>query len=414
MDSAGPAVEIVVPVHNEQRDLETSIVRLHAFVTRRLPYPTVITVADNGSTDETWPVAAALAGRLPGVRAVRVEQRGRGRALAHVWSVSDADVLAYMDVDLSTDLNALLPLLAPLLSGHSDLAIGTRLSRGARVLRGPKRELISRAYNMLLHATLRTRFSDAQCGFKAVRRDAALRLLPLVQDTGWFFDTELLVLAERSGLRIYEVPVDWADDPDSRVDILRTALADVRGIVRLAGSLARGRIPLPAAEPGEYALPRQVASFAAVGAVSTIAYLVLYVLLREGLPAQAANAVALVTTAVVNTAANRRLTFGVRGRTNAGRHQVQGLVVFAAGLALTSAALAALAAAVTSPPRVAEVSVLVVANLLATMLRFVLYRHWVFRHAVVRRAAQGPPAIPPPPRAADRPGCTALADGSHG
>jgi hypothetical protein len=138
-----------------------------------------------------------------------------------------------MDVDLSTDLGALLPLVAPVLSGHSDLAIGTRLARSARVTRGAKRELISRAYNRILHLALRVRFSDAQCGFKAVRREVALELLPLVEDEDWFFDTELLVLAERAGLRIHEVPVDWVDDPDSRVDIASTAAADLAGVWRL-------------------------------------------------------------------------------------------------------------------------------------------------------------------------------------
>jgi hypothetical protein len=143
-----------------------------------------------------------------------------------------------MDVDLSTGLEALLPLVAPLISGHSDLAIGTRLARGARVVRGPRREVISRIYNRLLHLSLRSRFSDAQCGFKAGRAATIKALLPRVEDQAWFFDTELLVLAERSGLRIHEVPVDWVDDPDSRVDIVRTALEDLRGILRLGGPRA--------------------------------------------------------------------------------------------------------------------------------------------------------------------------------
>ena len=180
------------------------------------------------------------------MRAVRIERPGRGGALRSIWSHSEADVYAYMDVDLSTDLNALLPLVAPLLSGHSDVAIGTRLVRGARVIRGPRRETISRCYNLLLHASLGTRFSDAQCGFKAIRADAARALLPLTADTGWFFDTELLVLAERAGLRIHEVPVDWIDDPDSRVNLVATALADLRGIARLGTGLARGTIAVPA------------------------------------------------------------------------------------------------------------------------------------------------------------------------
>ena len=177
---------------------------------------------------------------------VRLEDKGRGRALHAVWSVSDATVLAYMDVDLSTDLAALAPLVAPLVSGHSDLAIGTRLGRGSRVVRGAKREVISRCYNLLLRSTLAARFSDAQCGFKAIRADVAAELLPHVEDTGWFFDTELLVLAERSGLRIHEVPVDWIEDPDSRVEVIATAIEDLKGIARLLKGFSTGEIPVRA------------------------------------------------------------------------------------------------------------------------------------------------------------------------
>ncbi|WP_235826468.1 dolichyl-phosphate beta-glucosyltransferase, partial [Candidatus Frankia alpina] len=226
-----PVLDMVVPVYNEERDLGPSIRRLHAFLLERFPYPFRITIADNASTDGTLPLARALAAELPGVAVDHLELKGRGRALHAVWSASDADVLAYTDVDLSTDLSALLPLVAPLISGHSDVAVGSRLSRGARVVRGPKREIISRCYNLLLRWLLRVRFRDAQCGFKAIRADVAAHLLPHVADTGWFFDTELLVLAERCGLRVHEVPVDWVDDPDSSVDIVATALADLRGIV---------------------------------------------------------------------------------------------------------------------------------------------------------------------------------------
>jgi len=238
-------VDIVVPVRNEEHDLAPSIRRLVGYLRAGFPFTARVTIADNGSTDATFQIADGLARELAEVRAVRIEQPGRGRALRAVWSQSDAEVLVYMDVDLSTDLNALLPLVAPLLSGHSDLAIGTRLARGSRVIRGPKRELISRCYNVLLHACLGVRFSDAQCGFKAIRREQARTLLPLTQDTGWFFDTELLVLAERAGLRIHEIPVDWIDDLDSRVDIVATALADLRGIVRLGSGIARGSIKVP-------------------------------------------------------------------------------------------------------------------------------------------------------------------------
>src|SRR6266487_6397304 len=196
-----PQVEIVVPVRDEERDIGPGVRRLDRYLRSSFPFSARITIADNGSTDGTWAAAVALAGEFDAVRAVRLAEPGRGRALRSIWLDSDADVLAYMDVDLSTELNALLPLVAPLVSGHSDVAIGTRLARGARVIRGPRREIISRCYNLLLHATLGTRFSDAQCGFKAIRADRAAVLLPLVEDAGWFFDTELLVLAERAGLR---------------------------------------------------------------------------------------------------------------------------------------------------------------------------------------------------------------------
>src|SRR6516162_3650970 len=214
----GPArVEIVIPVLNEERDLGPSVRRLREYLAGHFPFAAVITIADNGSTDGTWARALDLEDEFAAVRAVRIERPGRGGALRSIWSESQAEVYAYMDADLSTDLNALLPLVAPLLSGHSDVAIGTRLARGARVIRGPRRETISRCYNLLLRTLMGARFSDAQCGFKAIRRDQARALLPLTQDTGWFFDTELLVLAERAGLRIHEIPVDWIDDLDSRV-----------------------------------------------------------------------------------------------------------------------------------------------------------------------------------------------------
>jgi glycosyltransferase involved in cell wall biosynthesis len=241
-----PALDVVVPVHNEVADLEPSIQRLRAHLDRTFPLPWRITIADNASTDATWPLACRLARELGGVQAIRLPEKGRGRALHAAWSASDAAVLAYMDVDLSTDLRALLPLVAPLLSGHSDIAIGTRLGRGARVARGPKRELISRSYNAILRVVLRVHFSDAQCGFKAIRRDRADLLLPVVRDREWFFDTELLVIAERSGMRIHEVPVDWVDDPDSRVDIVATALSDLRGIARLVRGLCSGAVPVAA------------------------------------------------------------------------------------------------------------------------------------------------------------------------
>jgi len=349
-----PVLDVVVPVFDEERDLEPSVRRLYAHLRAWFPYAFRITIADNASTDATPRIATALAAEITEVEAVRLEQKGRGRALRTVWGASDAQVLAYCDVDLSTDLAALLPLVAPLLSGHSDLAIGTRLGRGSRVVRGAKREIISRCYNLLLRGTLAAGFSDAQCGFKAIRADVAARLLPLVEDTGWFFDTELLVLAERAGLRIHEVPVDWVDDPDSRVDIVATAKADLRGIWRVGPALAAGRLPVsdPRASPRRARLP-------APGP-------------PPGVP--------------------RPLTFGVRGRDGAARHQFQGLVVFGIGLGLTTGALALLDVLVPGAGRITELVALVVANALATALRFVLFRTWVFRSP--RPAVASPEAAP--------------------
>jgi glycosyltransferase involved in cell wall biosynthesis len=302
-------VQIVVPVHNEQATLERSIRALDAFLATQLPFAWQIVIADNASTDATGSIARSLSRELHRVQSIRLPLKGRGRALRAAWSAGDADVLCYMDVDLSTDLRALLPLVAAVVSGHSDIAIGTRLARGSRVLRGRKRDLISRGYNRLLHLALGARFSDAQCGFKAIRADVARRLLPSVRDDGWFFDTELLVLAQRDGLRIHEVPVDWTDDPDSRVEIVSTAIGDLKGIWRLL----RERRPV---------------RFAAIGALSTIAYAALYLRLRSLLSPAAANAVALAVTAVANTTANRRFTFRVRGRHGLLRQHAGGALVY--------------------------------------------------------------------------------------
>jgi glycosyltransferase involved in cell wall biosynthesis len=384
-------VDIVIPVFNEEAALDASVRKLHAFIQTRFPFATRITIADNASTDSTWAVATRLAGELAGVRAVHLEERGRGRALLQTWMASDASVVAYMDVDLSTDLGALLPLVAPLISGHSDVSIGSRLAPGASVVRGPKRELISRSYNLLLRFVLGVRFRDAQCGFKAMRSEAARALLPAVENRAWFFDTELLVLAERSGLRIHELPVDWKDDPDSRVDIIATALEDLHGIARVWRRLAAGW-SLDGVGGLRRAAPRsqllsQLLSFGVIGVVSTVAYAVIYWLLREIWSAPVANVATLLLTGLANTAANRRLTFGVRGRQALARDHLGGLTALAVALLSTSGAIAGLHAVAPNAGRFVELAVLTTANVVATITRFLLLRAWIY-HPRLRRARQ--------------------------
>lgn len=401
-----PVIDIVVPVYNEDDCIADSLRRLHTYLRRYVPYPFRITVADNASTDDTLAIAAELARQIDGLRVVHLDRKGRGHALKAMWQTSDAEVVAYCDADLSTDLNGLLPLVAPLISGHSDIAIGTRLSHSSRVVRGPKREFISRSYNLILRTMMGAKFSDAQCGFKAMRTDVARELLPYVEDNGWFFDTEVLVLAERIGLRIVEVPVDWVDDPTSTVNIRRTAIADLEGCARVRYELATrkvpitelratiGRSPLPGAQ--QIAVPRQhgpisqVVRFAIVGVASTIAYAVLYLMLHPLLGAQLSNLVSLAVTAVLNTAANRKFSFGVSGREGMLRGQILGFAVFLFAWAVTAASLALLDLLVPAPSAQLELVVLVTANLVATTIRFVGLR-WIFHRpaSTDSRAAGG-------------------------
>ena len=229
------SLDIVIPVLNEERALPDSIPVLHAHLAANFSeFDWRIVIADNGSEDATPQVSERLSREYPGVSPFRLEQRGRGLALRTTWLASDADIVAYMDVDLSTDLEALKPLVGAVAEQGYDIAIGSRLIRGARVeLRPLKREITSRGYSFLFRSMFFTGFRDAQCGFKAVNRRAVDELVPLIENNRWFFDTELLILAEANGFRIREIPVHWTDDPDTRVKILGTAIEDVKGLLRL-------------------------------------------------------------------------------------------------------------------------------------------------------------------------------------
>ncbi len=367
--AGAPVVDVVVPVYNEVEDLRTGIERLHSFLQHGFAFTWRITIVDNASTDGTWFEASRLARELPNVGARHLDEKGRGRALRAAWSASDASVVAYMDVDLSTGLDALLPLVAPLVSGHSDVAIGSRLAAGASVARHPKREVISRAYNALLRATFATQVRDAQCGFKAVRADIARALLPHIEDDGWFFDTELLLLAEHNGLRIHQVPVDWTDDTDTRVHIASTVRTDLAGVARVARTFVRGggRVELGglARAGATDDFGRRIVSFALVGAASTAVSLALFLAWRVPLGPVLANICAVSATFVANTWLHARMSSRARGRPRWAR----ALGVYGGSLVLTTLALYA----VDGLP--AELAVLALTWTAATVARLALVDH---------------------------------------
>ncbi|MBN6033891.1 bifunctional glycosyltransferase family 2/GtrA family protein [Amycolatopsis sp. 195334CR] len=386
-------VDIVVPVYNEERALTGTVEVLRAYLRENFPYDWTITVMDNGSEDGTLEVANALARNDERVRVMHLDVAGRGRALREAWGRSGADVVVYMDADLSTGLDALLPLVAPLANGHSDIAIGSRHAPGARTIRGLQREFISRSYNALIRLTHGARFRDAQCGFKAARGEVIRPLLHHVHDDGWFFDTELLLLAEHNGLRVHEVPVDWIEDVDTRVEVTSTAWHDIRGLIRVARAKARGTArvdelprrpdpkpihPDPVLGGNAGALSWQLLSFAIVGAISTVATLTLYAIFREWMPLLLANLAALTLTTLFNTEANRRYTFAGR-RHSTGRVHFQGIIVFALYYGFTSGALLLLHWLAPDASRLLELTVLLVSSILGTTGRFLLLRNWVFR-----------------------------------
>jgi glycosyltransferase involved in cell wall biosynthesis len=390
---AVPLVEIAIPVYNEEEVIEASVRRLRAYLDESFPFSASIVMVDNASEDRTWEVITKLCDELPGVHGIHLDQKGKGHAIRAAWTASRSPVVAYMDADLSTHLDGLLPLVAPLLSGHSEVAIGSRIAPGARVLRGAKREFISRGYNLMLRGVLRCRFSDAQCGFKAMRRDAVEPLLELIEDEHWFFDTELLIQAQRSGLRIHEVSVDWIDDPDSRVNIGGAMRDDLQGVWRLARQRPDGnKVPTaksPLASASTFKDHGELARYTSVGIISSFAYLALFFLLRNTLGMFAANVVAAAATSIGNTLAHVLFTFRTKQIGLARRAIAVGAISFAVGIGLTTAALAA-AFAVGSTSPTAEGVAIIAGIAAASGVRFILLREWVFRNHIraVRSTAQ--------------------------
>lgn len=375
-----PTVDVVIPVYNEEEILRTSVAALVDHLEAGFPFHWRIVIADNASTDATPSIAAEICASDARVRHLRLEEKGRGRALRTAWSESDADVVVYTDVDLSTGLTGVLPLVAPLVSGHSDLAIGSRLSSASVVARGPKREIISRCYNLLLRIVFAVRFRDAQCGFKAARTDVVKALLPAVQDDAWFFDTELLLIAEFNGLRVHEVPVDWIDDPDSRVDVRSTAVADLRGVWRMMGRFVSGDASVDLGElertPLADDLGRQTVSYLVIGVVSTLVSLGIFLALRDEIGAPWANAIGFTATALGNNWANRRWTFRRRSDEDRRWRMATTLMIFLASLVGTTLAIASV-----EGNRASEIAVLALSWAAAAVIRFVILRAWVYRRS---------------------------------
>lgn len=226
--------EIVIPVYNEEIQLPESIHKLvkfleHNFTDKKWR----ITISDNASVDKTPDVARALCNEDSRINYFRLEQKGRGRALKKTWEKAQAKVVAYMDVDLSTHIKHIPELINTLLDSQADIAIGSRLLKKSRINRSLKREIISRIYNLIIKMMHHTNFSDAQCGFKSIRHEIFFKLRPLINNNEWFFDSEMLIIGEKMGFKIHEIPVEWSEDMGSTVKIIPTAMEDLRGLWRL-------------------------------------------------------------------------------------------------------------------------------------------------------------------------------------
>ena len=226
-------VDVVIPVYNEEHVLAESVATLRRFLSEGFHHQWRILIADNASTDGTLTVAEELAEKHSDVASLHIPEKGRGRALKASWLGSAADIVSYMDVDLSTELEAFPPLIEAIASEGYHVATGSRLAPGSDTARSLKREVISRGYNLMVKTLFFTRFSDAQCGFKALSRQAVRELVPLIENNEWFFDTELLILAEKVGYPVRDIPVRWLEDLDTRVNIRKTVWEDIRGLARL-------------------------------------------------------------------------------------------------------------------------------------------------------------------------------------
>jgi len=227
-----PTALVVLPVYNEEKVLRKSIQTLIAFLRDNDKYNWKIVIADNNSKDSTGAIARVLESENPAVKYLYIPRKGRGIALRTAWEQTDCDFVSYMDIDLSTGLDALVRAM-DMLSGGADIVVGNRLAEDSKTTRCFKREFISQSYNIVIKMALGTHFHDAHCGFKTGRREIVQKILPFIDDNEWFFDTEFLFYGEKLGHKIMEIPVTWIEDMDTKAKIFKDAYDDLRGLYRL-------------------------------------------------------------------------------------------------------------------------------------------------------------------------------------
>ena len=230
------SVDVVIPAYNEEQILECNTRILHDFLRTQCPVPWTISIVSNASTDDTVAIGTRLTQQLKNVRFTHIPDVGKARAIRHGWNASTASIVGFMDADLDTGLDAFLPCIQPILDGTAAMSIGNRYDKRSRVDRGAGRKLLSQGYNILIRAFFpSSRVQDAHCGFKFLRADVAQELLRKTRSNAWFFDTELLVHAQRAGYRIAQVPVQWVDDCErkSRVHVPRIIAEYMTNLAKL-------------------------------------------------------------------------------------------------------------------------------------------------------------------------------------
>ncbi len=230
-------VEICLPVKNEENILAANLQRILDFCQKAdFRFSWKIVGIINGSTDKTASIFLDFKNRYPGlIDYVEFGVSGRGRVLKKYWQESGADVLSYLDIDLAVLPDQLPALIQPIIDGKADLVIGSRLLAGSNTRRSYLRETTSRFFNFLTHIFLPNKASDLQCGFKAIKADVFRKISPFVRDNYWFFDSELVILAQHFSYRLEEVPVDWAENRyrkrTSKVKVIRDIAKSLKDLL---------------------------------------------------------------------------------------------------------------------------------------------------------------------------------------